>query len=362
MRRLAPAQGGIFLYEARGKRWWGVDYLRPTGAAGRKVRFRTKGEAIAFKAERDLELEQWYAGSGRVVFEDALDRYIKDRRAAGKADSSYQYLALWREALGTQELKEITPDHVEELLDRWAEERGWSPATRNRVLAQLSGAFSWFKVRRWITLHPIQGFVVRRREDNARQRWLRPDEIERIREHCPAWLDAIVQVAVLTGMRLGEIVNLRRADYQTDDDRAWLTTQQTKNRRPLVWPLLGQLRELVEERVIGAPFPGSYLFPGPGRGNARSSIRRFLPKAVQAAGLPWGVPDGGVTFHSLRHSFASIARLRGLGEREIAILGNWKDPRMVARYTHLADEQLEAAAAKLADVVKLPRRRSVDFP
>ena len=108
----------------------------------------------------------------------------------------------------------------------------------------------------------------------------------------------------------------------------------------------------MEKRVAETRFPGEYLFPGTRGGNARTSVKRKLPVAIRAAGLRYGRkhPDG-VTFHTFRHSMASLAINHGVPESTVQRMGNWKSRIMVQRYAHLADEELRKAAATLADLV-----------
>ena len=82
------------------------------------------------------------------------------------------------------------------------------------------------------------------------------------------------------------------------------------------------------------------------------ALRRYLQKAVEKAGLNYGLKHkDGITFHSLRHSMASIALNAGIPEAVVQQLGNWKTRTMVSRYAHLADKTMRSAAAKLADLI-----------
>lgn len=61
--------------------------------------------------------------------------------------------------------------------------------------------------------------------------------------------------------------------------------------------------------------------------------RRYLP-AVLAARLP--AAGGGVTFHSLRHSFASLAASRGVPAKQVAAwMGHATEVVTLTIYTHL---------------------------
>ena len=74
-------------------------------------------------------------------------------------------------------------------------------------------------------------------------------------------------------------------------------------------------------------------------------------KAVKAAGLGYGKTRTGATFHTLRHSMASLAANGEMPERVIQEMGNWKDRRMVARYAKFADRAFREAASRLASIV-----------
>ena len=59
----------------------------------------------------------------------------------------------------------------------------------------------------------------------------------------------------------------------------------------------------------------------------------------------------GITFHTFRHSMASLALNAGVPEIVVQQMGNWKTASMTRRYAHLADETMRDAAATLASIV-----------
>ena len=60
-----------------------------------------------------------------------------------------------------------------------------------------------------------------------------------------------------------------------------------------------------------------------------------------------------MTFHTFRHTRASMAANAGTDERELQRLGNWKTVLMARRYIHLSDKRQRAAEQKLAEVLSL---------
>lgn len=369
MRRLKrKTRDGVFAYRKSEGLHWGVDYRDPdTKKRKRKSGFTSKELALRWKDRQERKLLGLLRKEEEVepvLFKEAVERYLEHRFAAGKSERSYHHLQVpakrgphpgfWTKEFGDHPIGSLTTEQLEDALRKRARREGWAPATGNRALAQVSALFTYARRRGWIKEHPVErGRIPRSLEDNARTRWLRLHEIEAILDQCPDWLEVIVRFAVTTGMRLGEVCSLNRAGYQVDQlDQAYVITERTKNGERLIWPLEGWPKEYVKARVAATRFAGEYLFPGPKGGNARMSVRRYLPGVIRAAGLRYGrkYPDG-VTFHTFRHSMASLAINHGVPESTVQRMGNWKSRVMVQRYAHLADEELRKAAAKLADLV-----------
>jgi integrase len=376
-----PTKGGVFAYTARGRLRWGVEYRDPgSRRMRRKVGFEKKSQADAFalKQERKrlglLPLEP-----APKSFKEAAKEYVDHRTAQGKVNASYaQLLRRWVPEFDDRPLHTITTAEVRARLDSWTKDFRWSPATRNNVLNQLTGLFSFALAQDppWLGKHPTErGRVPLLEVDNARERWLQLDEVKAIAAKCEPWLADIVWFAVASGWRLEEVCEVQKSDYREDrDGNAWLERRksQTKTGEPLRFPLEGWLATFVKARVDLRKFPASRVFPGPKGGNARMSIRRDLPAAVKKAKLVWGryetdaegdrvLNPAGITFHTFRHTMASQALQAGLDVRRVQELGNWKDERMVRRYAHLADSARRDAARALADALDPnPQSRSGD--
>ncbi len=72
------------------------------------------------------------------------------------------------------------------------------------------------------------------------------------------------------------------------------------------------------------------------------SLRTAFENAVKTARLD------DVTFHTLRHTFASWAMMRGVSLRELQELLGHSSLAMTMRYAHLAPEHLRTAVSRLA--------------
>lgn len=306
------------------------------------------------------------ASPGAPTFELAVTSYLEHREAQGHDIGNYRFLgpygkakgdtARWDRLFAGRHLDSITSEEIEDALREWKERHSWANATRNRALAQIAGLFSYAYGRKWIREHPTEkGRVPRLAEDNARERWLRTEELENLLSKCPDWLAPVVSFAASTGMRLGEVTRLTRADYERDNDgNGFLVVRKTKNRRPLVWFLDPETETMVKALVDRAPFPASPLFPGPRGGSSPMTVRKALQVAAKAAGIEWGRSRTGFTFHSLRHTMASLAANEGVPVAQIQALGNWKTPAMVARYAKYSNDTLRTAAGRIARLVPRP--------
>jgi integrase len=359
----------------RGKAWW-ISYTDPMGVRRRESTGQTN--------KKDAE-KIWAGVVTSVIngthktkpqrsvldcpsFEIAVESYVEEQESKGRRLDSYKGLVgcekkngertggVWVEAFKGRRLDSITSEEIESRLRRWQTEREWTNATRNNRLAQLSGFFSYAYRRRWIEHHPTErGRVAKVHVDNARERWLRRDEIDALVEAAEALghtrLVPVIQFAVATGMRLSEVCGLRREVVEQDDrGRSYLTVQRTKNDEPFVWPLAGETLALVERQLEDAPFPRSFIFPGPRGGSYKTSVPRHLKQAAEKAGIAWGCTRSGFTFHSLRRTMASLGINNGIPRETIQRVGNWKTAAMVDRYAKFSDETLREAATKLASI------------
>lgn len=90
-----------------------------------------------------------------------------------------------------------------------------------------------------------------------------------------------------------------------------------------------------------------WVFPA-AKGNGHFvGLPKALGRICKAAGLE------GVTIHVLRHSFAATAAEMGFSELTIAGLLGHSVPGITARYAHVADSALVAAADKVSARIAL---------
>lgn len=215
-----------------------------------------------------------------------------------------------------------------------------SPSTVVRYLAALSHAFSIAsKEWEWIDDSPMRK-VTKPKEPRGRVRFLSEEERERLLQACKKsknpYLYIVVVLALSTGMRHGEIMNLTWKDVDFQGQR--ITLQETKNNERRVLPLVGFAMELLQKHADESQF--ELLFPG--KNSKKPVDLRF---AWERALKESGVSD--FRFHDLRHTFASYLAMGKATLTELRVLLGHKSPSMTARYSHLSEEHGAAVLRKM---------------
>lgn len=163
------------------------------------------------------------------------------------------------------------------------------------------------------------------RVENSRTRFLENQDITRLLAVCDHEIRPIVIVALLTGMRHGEILNLRWEHI--DLANGVIHVLKTKSGEPREIPIMPRLRALLESIRRG---DGGKIFTISSR-----ALNRHFSKALHLAGIQ------DFRFHDLRHTFAShfVMRTNDLPATQ-KLLGH-KSPRMTQRYAHLSKGHLQ---------------------
>lgn len=204
-------------------------------------------------------------------------------------------------------------------------------------------------------------------ETTARDRYLTAEEGERVLAATPEPLLAIVCLGLFAGLRLEEALFLRPRDVdlalgiitiekkQLPDGELWKPKTVRSTR---IVPIGPSLRPVLERHLAG-PYASAEWLTGRPHDPAwpwhPRVFQNHFTAVVERAGLIAGREDpNGVTFHTLRHTFASHLAMQGVDIYQIAkLLG---DTMQVAEetYAKLSPDVKRAAVAKLAGVFRVP--------
>jgi integrase len=222
-------------------------------------------------------------------------------------------------------------------------------------LNTLSAVFSFGESEEvgWTDRNPVHK-VKRRPEPEGRVRFLsRPadeskSELERLLAACRTSrnkdLIDLVQLGILTGMREGEILGLRRSQVRLNEGGITLTADVTKGGESRFVPLVGPVLAMVTRRFETSR---DYLF-APRRHRAPLGAPRFPRTAWRNAVRKAGIKN--FRFHDLRHTHGSYLAMTGASIRELMDALGHKTPDTAVRYSHLADLHRREVAERVLDV------------
>jgi len=184
-------------------------------------------------------------------------------------------------------------------------------------------------------------------EDNVRFRVISASEERKLLVKSPSWLAQTIRVALLTGLRQGELLRLRRHDVDRERHLIHVSSE-TKNHHARLVPYPEVLEPLLEELVPHEGKPDQFVFSRlNGEAFKRCHIVNGFRKAVRAAELH------DCTFHDTRRTYASRLVNRGVSLPVIAKLLGHRATYVTERYAHVSEGALAAAVARL-DVSRFP--------
>ncbi|KKB07595.1 site-specific tyrosine recombinase XerD [Devosia chinhatensis] len=147
-------------------------------------------------------------------------------------------------------------------------------------------------------------------------------------------LYVLLEMLYATGLRVSELVSLRRAAVMRD--ASFLTVTGKGNKERIV-PMNDRARDAIRIWLKDLP-PGPYLFPAKGEDGYLS--RQVFARDLKALAARAGISTARVAPHVLRHAFASHLLAGGADLRVVQMLLGHADISTTQIYTHVLDEKL----------------------
>lgn len=321
----------------RGKSWY-VDYLYK-GKRTRKSVGRSK--RVAELKLKDIELR--IAKKEHLGIDDErkilLKDFVKDYLEYSSANKTYESHRRDKTSLknlipvfGDLYLFKITTQMIEHYKSRRLNKV--EPATVNRELSCLKHIYT--KAIEWgyVKENPARK-VKLLKEPVGRLRYLEMEDIHRLINSCSKELRPIVLVALNTGMRKGEILNLKWENI--DFKNRLMSLEKTKTNERRIIPMNDLLFKTIKKLLRKS----EYLFPYKNNGIPLKNVRKSFASALKKANIE------DFRFHDLRHTFASQLAMNGFNLITIKDLLGHKSLRTTMRYAHLSRSHLRDAVQKV---------------
>jgi integrase len=328
-------------YQKRGERWRAI--VRKSGHRALSKTFSTKTLARRWATEQERDIESAAFVDPKklqsITVGYLVDRFIDEFEPK---DSKLYSLRILKKGLGHLHLVELTPSDVVAYCKRRTSRDKVAPPTLTQDLGYLREVLTTTRTYWQI---PYNGDPVGDARPvlnklhligRSRERSRRPTqgELQRLRDHWNAKplmqipMVDIMEFAVASAWRLGEICRVQWADLDTDartivirdrkDPRIKFDNDQTV---PVFDPMMAIIKR--QPRTDAAVFPYKTL-----------SISTAFTKACQRLGIE------DLRFHDLRHEGTSQLFERGYQIQEVALCTGHKDWKMLARYTQLQAKDL----------------------
>lgn len=261
-----------------------------------------------------------------------MDLYSKPNKRSWKTCDQVRIKSL-NPVFGKYRLDMISPEQVEDYKKHRLTEV--SPATVNRELTCMKHLYN--KANEWEKTDKNPTKLVRKlRENNSRLRYLTEEEITRLVGNATGYMRTLLIVALNTGMRKGEMLNLKWHDVDLALGVIYLLRTKNGERRdvPMNTTVVNALREHPKHPSSDYVFCGTNGFPL----NIDKPYKNLLKQS--------DIAD--FRFHDLRHTFASRLAMKGIDLNMIRELLGHKSINMTLRYSHLSPSHKQKAVEILS--------------
>lgn len=330
---------------------WRIDYYEPDGKRVKK-RFRKLADAEAWLAkvkvskqegtyeeifgkkdkEKEKEKEKPY------LFRDLAADYLQAYQGQKAFIDKKQIVGVLVQAFGEKALADINYRELElfrskrESVPTWCGKRR-TPARVNRELSILRHLFN--KAVTWgkLPINPFsRGESLFRKENNERIRYLTQQEANDLLAACQAHLRPIVETAINTGMRKGEILTLKWSQVRD----GWIYLEKTKSGKGRPVPVNNAQAAVFRELLGNAELKSPYVFSDE-KGKPFNNVQKSFDSACRRA----GVYD--FRFHDLRHTCASWMVMAGVSLVVVQKQLGHASIKTTMRYAHLAPGHMKEA-------------------
>jgi len=320
----------------------------------RKEAKRLKGLIALGEDPAETKLEQRKSGTVKELAEKYMDDHCMGR-CKESTIAAHQWLLdkFIIPRFGNHRLPELSSQEIALYHKSLAD----TPYNANRTLGLLKAMFS--KAEQWGLLPPNQNPAssIKPYREKKRNRFLSPEEYRRLFKTVEdqerlgligEYQAAAIRLLILTGCRLGEILNLQWRMVDLANCRLLLDEHKTDAKGIKAVPLNNLARQVLEKLTRSDESP--YVILGKDGVSPMVNLQKPWKRVREEARLH------NVRIHDLRHSFASAAASAGVPLQIIGGLLGHSSPQTTARYAHLSQAPVDQAATLVGEILENNRQ------
>lgn len=274
----------------------------------------------------------------------SYEDYMRNERrlAQGTIDAYLGDLRQLDRLLRGADVADTGVDHLRAIMRRLSQD-GMKVSTIQRKFRGYSSFWRWLVLEKLVNENPVERVKLPRSEKKIAH-WLTEPELERLintpverRLRRLEERDALAfKVLAWLGLRRSELLNLSVADVRFADGVVIVRNTKTRRDRllPIPLPIRSELKAFIGDRITG------YVFTSwTGKKWGLKDFNRAFRQHVIRCGLD---PDL-VHPHTLRHTFATQLRMRGVDIQVVSELLGHADIKSTMVYSHVGPSSLRLA-------------------
>ena len=253
-----------------------------------------------------------------------LEDYSKVNKRSWKRDRTSCRALLGY--FGNIRINQITPWNVDKYKSNRLKEisrlgKPISKASINREIACLKKMLSYAVAENWIPSNPLKGYRLFN-EKPKKIRVVTLDEFNMVYNNSSEYIKPILNTAYNTGMRRGEILNLKWEHVNLHE--GYIRVEESKNNEQRLIPLNNEMKKTLKS--LNSEKENEHVF------NKNGQAIICFKTAFEGAILRSGVER--FTFHDLRHTFATNLVMNNVDIVTVQELLGHKSILMTKRYSH----------------------------
>ena len=360
---------GILSKKTKDGKWRGWYRSHLTASDGRRKTVKFTGthshrETLALAHERQVQEDRIAAGLAPAPeerqpsrdFVETVQEYLAYGEAQGgrggrpwgrtHARNQRAQLAWWHEQIGFRTLEDLMGAlrRVETALVR-LRDRGRTSKTLRNYQESLHSFCHWCVDRDYLPSDPLRRLRKFDAAPSTRRRVLTLSDIDAIMTVAPPERRLLYEMALYSGLRLGELRHLKGEHLDLDRGGLRLEAEWTKNRRAGFQPLPAHL---VAGLARATEFPSSPLLKVP----SQPQLTRVFDRDLRAAGIDKVSEEGVAVFHSWRGTYGTLLDSLGASPKETQELMRHSTPMLtMQRYVQARLDRQKTLVQSMADAV-----------
>jgi integrase len=337
------------------RRWCGVALRSENDDVDSKGGSYTVDDAV-----RDYMANYEVEGKGIAVVKTIVNAHISPELGKIRVDKlNTKKLENWHRGIATIPARLRTKKTDEKQKTKESSDdaeiirRRRSTANRNLTVLKAALNYAWRQGKTpsdtaWRRVKPFKNV------DAPVIRYLNEAECARLVNTCPADLRLMVQAALLTGCRYGELIKLVVSDFRPDTGTVAIRTSKSGKPRHVV--LTEEAKEFFEQAVVGKKGSDPIFTHEDGILWGKSHQSRPILEACQRAKI-----DPPITFHVLRHTHGSFLAMKGVPMPVIAKQLGHADTRMTEKhYAHISPSYVADTIRQNFPTLGIVRKSNVE--